>query len=46
MIRFVVFAIVALAFFAQYSPAGAASNRTIPRPPAVLSPDLTDPWLL
>ncbi len=47
MIRFVVFAIVALAVsFAQYSPAGAASNRTIPRPPAVLSPDLTDPWLL
>jgi lipoprotein-anchoring transpeptidase ErfK/SrfK len=47
MIRFVVFAIVALAVsFAQYGPAGAASNRTIPRPPAVLSPDLTDPWLL
>jgi lipoprotein-anchoring transpeptidase ErfK/SrfK len=47
MIRFAVLALCALAFsLAQYSAADARNNRSIPRPPPTLSPDLTDPWLL
>jgi lipoprotein-anchoring transpeptidase ErfK/SrfK len=47
MIRFTApaFALVALAVVLNGS-ASAANNRAIPRPPPVLSPDATAPWLL
>jgi lipoprotein-anchoring transpeptidase ErfK/SrfK len=35
-----------LAALLAAGPASAASNLVVPRPPAVLSPDLTEPWLL
>jgi lipoprotein-anchoring transpeptidase ErfK/SrfK len=46
MLRFCVLAIVGLAGVVSAGAAQAASNLVVPRAPAVLSPDLTEPWLV
>ena len=46
MLRLSILAVLGLATFAATGAASAASSLNVPRPPAVLSPDLTEPWLL